>query len=156
MKSNKIGSLTNFQIDSKLEKYKSKGFIGTFMKDKIPIKEIKNHPLPLGLVINLDNDSGPGTHWVCLFITPLYQVYFDSFGQPPPIQVMKLMSKFKSIPKYYNSTQLQQLSSQACGYFVIFILEHLFNGGSPSEIILNNFDQYPSNHNENVVSKINS
>jgi hypothetical protein len=36
-------------------------FRGVYMKDQLPNKIQKNE----SMIINLDNSSGPGTHWVC-------------------------------------------------------------------------------------------
>jgi hypothetical protein len=35
-------------------------------------------------VVNLDNDNGNGTHWVCYGIEIGGSWYFDSYGLPPP------------------------------------------------------------------------
>ena len=38
-------------------------FRGVFMKDELPNRKFKNE----SMIINLDNSSGNGTHWVCFF-----------------------------------------------------------------------------------------
>ena len=58
-------------------------------------------------VVNLDNDKGPGTHWVCYGekskIFPGIEIgqekskifhqswYFDSYGLPPPREIIKYL-----------------------------------------------------------------
>jgi len=32
------------------------------------------------LILNMDESSGSGTHWTCVFITETYSYYFDFFG----------------------------------------------------------------------------
>ena len=50
------------------------------MKDQLPRKP---NNIETG-IINLDNSSGPGTHWVAYAIDPRGIVYFDSYGLAPP------------------------------------------------------------------------
>ena len=43
-------------------------------------------------VFNLDKRNGPGSHWTCLSnMNPVFVFYCDSFAQPPPEHVLKLM-----------------------------------------------------------------
>ena len=66
-------SLTNFEIS---EYYKNESkFNGVYSRDNLP-KTIKKG----AYVINLDEYTDIGTHWIALFVKPKYTVYFDSFG----------------------------------------------------------------------------
>ncbi len=46
------------------------------MKDQLPNKIRKNE----SMIINLDNSTGRGTHWVCFSKKDNVINYFDSFG----------------------------------------------------------------------------
>ena len=71
-------------------------------------------------VINLDDKTGPGTHWVAMYYNPKFTFYFDSFGMPPP---QELINKTDD-RLVYNSSQYQNLKSVLCGYFcMLFIIE---------------------------------
>lgn len=88
-----------------------KNFMGVISKDHVP--EITKHGL---YVVNLDDRTGPGTHWVVLCIEPDIIFYFDSFGMPPPTEVINL-----SGGSYIaNTSQFQHMDSVLCGYFCIF------------------------------------
>ena len=64
--------LTNFQI----QKYKNEPrFNGIFPRNNL-LKKIKNG----ACLINLDEYSDVGTHWIPLFCNRDEIVYFDSFG----------------------------------------------------------------------------
>ena len=65
--------LTNIEIS---EYYKNEPrFNGVYSRNNLP-KTIKKG----AYVINLDEFTSIGTHWIALFVKPKYTVYFDSFG----------------------------------------------------------------------------
>ena len=65
--------LTNFEIS---EYFKNElKFNGVYSRNNLP-KTIKKG----AYVINLDEYTDIGTHWIALFVKPKYTVYFDSFG----------------------------------------------------------------------------
>ena len=39
------------------------------------------------IIMNLEDNNGNGFHWVCILSQDKY--YFDSFGLPPPVEVIK-------------------------------------------------------------------
>ena len=41
-------------------------------------------------IINLDDSTGPGTHWVAMFVKPKLIGYFDSYGLYCPAEVIHL------------------------------------------------------------------
>ena len=55
-------------------------FSGVYPRDLIPY-----HPRPYekAIVVNTDPHDQPGTHWVCLYVTPPVVEYFDSYGIRP-------------------------------------------------------------------------
>jgi len=89
------------------------------MKDKLPSVINKNE----ASIVNLDNDSGPGTHWVLIFNSDKYfknVYYFDSYGVAPPKEIEKyLRTSRKKIA--YNSSQLQNIVSTMCGFFTVYV-----------------------------------
>ena len=62
-------------------------------------------------VINLDDSVCPGTHWVCYY----NNYYFDPFGMPPSIEVVKHIKDIK-----YNDTQYYDTKSVLCGYYCLY------------------------------------
>ena len=89
------------------------------MRDEIP------HDLDPGYyLINLHHSDSVGTHWTCLFIPHSGPaLYFDSFGMPPPEEV-------RVRPLIYSTTQLQDLKSIMCGYFVIDFVKNVHDENS--------------------------
>ena len=64
-------------------------------------------------MLNLDDSTGEGTHWVCW----KNEIYFDPYGLPPP-------EEFRSVwSGRYNDIQYQHKLSFLCGYFCLFFLK---------------------------------
>ena len=42
------------------------------------------------IIINLEDHYGNGSHWVCIYNNQV-KYYFDSYGLPPPVEVMKFL-----------------------------------------------------------------
>lgn len=72
-------------------------------------------------IINLDNFSGPGTHWVAYCKKGNESEYFDSFGnlQPPREVVRYLDSNLM-----YNYEAYQDFDAVNCGHLC---LDFLYN-----------------------------
>lgn len=107
-----LGELSNTQINQYLDSYSK--YQGCFSCLQLP--KIKNG----FYVVNLDNFNLNGTHWLSVWVTPKTIYYCDPFGQIPNSQTFKwMLTGNKKI--YYNTRQLQELKSDACGYFACFI-----------------------------------
>lgn len=103
---------------------------------------IKKKYSKIGIIFNLDKHSGPGTHWVSLFVNvkEKFIFYFDSNGLPPNRQIKKMINKIKDDGKslkkpiifqtIINKFQHQQ-SNTECGmyslYFIITLLTEKIN-----------------------------
>lgn len=117
----KIEPLTNYQIFDKCTELKIKNFKGVFMRD-----ELKGQPKKREcIILNLDDNSGDGTHWVCLFIKDGVAIYFDSFGQDPPLEVLNYC---KGLTRYCGTDKIQKYNEVICGHYSIFMLYRLSNG----------------------------
>ena len=73
-------------------------------------------------IINLDSQTGPGTHWVAYRnIESSFCEYFDSFGILMPIEINRyLQSSEKHI--YYSGDEIQERDSVLCGYWCLYYL----------------------------------
>jgi len=71
--------LSNFEIEDAVNKIGLKNFRGVFLRDTLPKKPKQNECA----IMNLDDTSGNGTHWVAWFKRGNDKFYFDSFGFPP-------------------------------------------------------------------------
>lgn len=86
---------------------------------------------PMALVINLDDHTRPGSHWVAVYFdTSGRGHYFDSYGIPPlhPVHLDALRRNCKIYE--WNKEQFQSISSNVCGQFCIMYLYHMCYGGT--------------------------
>ncbi len=74
-------------------------FQGVFMKDQLPDKLERG-----SYVINLasSTDRNGGTHWVCLYYTPNFSYYYDSYGFIAPLEVQNKITAYM-----YNDLEIQ-------------------------------------------------
>jgi hypothetical protein len=94
-------------------------------------------------VINMQShDQGDrmGTHWVCLFKAALHFIYFDSFGEPPPIDVVNWIQRHRMrLRTYYSNIQLQQDTASSCGWWCIMVIREMLLEGKTFEDVIFKF-----------------
>lgn len=84
-------------------------------------------------ILNLDTSAGSGTHWTTFMLSKKTIQYFDSFGMPPPQELVDYASKHKLAIKY-NQQQYQNVSSVACGYFAMYVAKSMYEKTYPSSL----------------------
>ena len=88
-------------------------------------------------IVNLEDSTEGGSHWVTVIIENGKKLYWDSFGAVPSLQVTKYFHKTKS--KYmFNNRIVQDLKSSLCGWFCLglIIFCHYFKEISDDLFIL--------------------
>ena len=105
-------------------------------------------------MINLDVSSGPGSHWVGYFNSDKHKdvYYFDSFGIQPDDRTIKFLNTSNK-KVAYNTSQMQDVMSQRCGWYVATWLKNMNNGMSFYDSLYKNFDQAPIEKNERIVKQ---
>ena len=99
--------LTNFEIQ---KYYQNKcRFNGVYSRDKLP--RIRDR----AYVINPDEYSDIGTHWIVLYVQNNDVTYFDSFGVDHTPKEIKSFIGNKNIKA--NIFRIQAHDSIMCGYF---------------------------------------
>ena len=102
-------------------------FIGVFSRDNL--STIKDE----AYIINLDEYSDIGTHWVALWVNNNNVTYFDSFGvERIPKEIIKFI-KNRNIKT--NIFRIQAYDSIMCGYFCIAFIDFMFKGKSLTDYI---------------------
>ena len=79
-------------------------------------------------MINLDEYSDTGTHWLALYVNNKTVTYFDSFGVEYIPKEIKKFSNNKNI--IANIFRIQAYYSVMCGYFCIGFIDFMFRGNS--------------------------
>ena len=117
--------LTNFE----LQKYyqNEHRFNGVYSRDNL-LERSSTEINDGAFVINLDEYSDFGTHWVALYISGHNDViYFDSFGvEHIPKEIKTFISRKKNIKT--NIFRIQAYDSIMCGYFCIRFIDFMLKG----------------------------
>ena len=85
--------LTNLEIMNAVKKLEISRFHGVFLRDNLPVEPKR---MECG-VLNLDDTSGNGTHWVVWYRDNGKKYYFDSYGIQPPDKLNSLGKHLQEI-----------------------------------------------------------
>ena len=119
--------LNNFELYEAAPELQIPNFRGVFLRDTLPKKPRKKE---CG-ILNLDDTSGGGTHWVARYKNGNEKFYFDSYGLQPPNELINyLKSKI-----FYNTEQIQRADQVFCGHLCLYVLKEMSNGKGLQDII---------------------
>lgn len=112
--------LTDVQLKKYVKILNIPNFRSIYMRNKLP-KLIRRYESG---IINLDDNSGPGTHWTAYIKSNKNITYFDSFGNlRPPIEVIKyFLSDGNKNKIIYNHESHQSFNSENCGQLCLEFL----------------------------------
>ena len=106
--------------------------------------EIKNH-IDFGYtIINLNTSKQDGSHWTCICFTPTVSYYFDSFGFVPPKELEEVAKPYE-----YNDKDIQDLDSEACGYYCIAFIKFLYDKNDKKDAYKAFINLFKNNRREN-------
>lgn len=94
-------------------------WLGTYARDQIP--DLQHERRSYALVINTDEVSEPGEHWLALYAprdsTKIEM--FDSFGLSPNFYGL---DHSLSCNIHYSSRTIQNLSTKVCGHYALLFI----------------------------------
>ena len=108
-------------------------------------KWMKHGKKRFGIVFNLDKHTGPGSHWVSLFIDTKnsFMFFFDSAGDGVPKEVKLLMDRIENeglqmkppihFKRYDNDNHDHQKGNTECGMYSLFFMITMLTGEIPSQ-----------------------
>ena len=99
-KKTKPEPLSNFDIMHMMNKCPK--FVGVYSRDDTP--KLKKGE---SMVVNLDDSEGPGTHWCCMYREKDKVEYFDSYGFPPPQEIVDQYNGMR-----YSSNEIQMINAE--------------------------------------------
>ena len=103
-------------------------FNGVYSRDNLPERSPTERIKDGAYMINLDEYSDIGTHWVALYVNNKTVTYFDSFGvEHIPKEIKKFIGNKNIIA---NIFRIQAYDSIMCGYICIRFIDFMFNGNS--------------------------
>jgi len=119
--------LSNIQLLEAAKKMKIRDFTGVYLRDELPVKPRDNE---CG-ILNLDDSSGRGSHWVAWIKRRNEKYYFDGYGLPPPLELLKYLHS----PVYYNSERIQPDNEVFCGHLCLYVMKMVGDGMNFQEVI---------------------
>ena len=95
-------------------------FRGVYSADTVPTMG-EQLTEPACYVINLDDSSGPGTHWVAAYVHPDDggSEYFDSYGEPC---TSRRICRLVGTDSVFNPLRLQSYFTTTCGQHCLFYI----------------------------------
>ena len=134
--------LTNFEIQKYYQN--EPRFNGVYSRDNLP--KIKDG----AYVINLDEYSDIGTHWVALYVQNNDVIYFDSFGVEHFSKEIKTFISNKNIKT--NIFRIQEYDLIMCGYFCNGFIDFMHAGKTLTEFT-NRFSPNNFKKNDDIILK---
>ena len=150
---------TNHLLNDYLEGIK--GYRGVIAKDQL-IPPYKYKDSRYFIIINLDDFVDPettrgGTHWTVLFRKDrsMPWEYFDSFGFEPPEEIIRFCKQNRNDGPdilLYNTSQIQDNKSTACGYFCLKYIFDRLKGMSQYDALYQ-YDLKDLKKNEKIIQQ---
>ena len=94
--------LSNIELLEAARKLKIPNFRGVSLRDTLPKKPKKKE---CG-ILNLDDTSGLGTHWVAWYKNGTEKKYFDSYGLQPPNELVDYLRQRRPRPPYIRRSSI--------------------------------------------------
>ncbi len=117
-----MNELSNVQLE---QMARDNGFeVKIYTRDQIPRTKSEKWN-----ILNLDKATGPGTHWTA-YKNGKNKIYFDSFGCVPPQELDDIFED----DYIYNTKQIQDLNSSACGWYCMAFIKFMLNPTSLDDI----------------------
>ena len=110
---------------------------GTILCDATIKQFIQQKKKKIGIIFNTDVHTGPGIHWVSLFMNLSSKdiIYFDSAGGKIPSEIERLVTRWTDEGKtltppitfkfHENHPYVHQKENTECGVYSLFVLIHL-------------------------------
>ena len=104
----------------------AKNFLGVFPSDQIP--KIRDSPIPLFFIVNIDNSSQPGSHWIGFRLNYFSLEIYDSLGFNPsrwnkfPPDILKFFLRYRLTHKFSAIPKLQAENTFNCGLFCVYFV----------------------------------
>ena len=100
-------------------------------------EQIKNGKTKIGIIFNTDPHNKPGQHWISMFINIKKKkiFFFDSVGDKPPSEIIKLVNRIKEQGVNLNNKINftfdtnegieHQYGNTECGIYSLFFIVHM-------------------------------
>ena len=119
-----MGGLDTLDLDTKL---RTDNFLGAYAFDELPV----NPGHDFSVIVNTQPSSEPGEHWLPIIFKNGIFHFIDSYGRSPMNLLFstefrnKIKDYFKGYKYKYNPRMIQDIFSNACGYYSIYFIHEM-------------------------------
>ena len=136
--------LLDTELNEIARRLKIPNFKGTLMSDEVESVPSSGDQCA---IVNLESSEQNGSHWVTFSRLGSKRTYFDSYGQQPPVEILKQLKTKKehaqNLPAVKcNYLVVQKDGTTECGALCIYVLQKLSRGHPFDEIIHTLHDRY--------------
>lgn len=117
------GLSTNY-LNTLMCQLESKTFIGCFPIDLLPSISKYNE---CSIIINLDESTKYGSHWISIFKNKDKASYFCSGASIPNSKIISYLKQNQITEIDYNKKKIQSIKSNFCGYYCVGFIITLEN-----------------------------
>ena len=107
-------------------------FTGVYSQDEL--SNIRFIKIPFSIVVNIDYNDEPGSHWLVIRVNRRFIEIYDSLGFESkyfthyPKSILSFIARFKLNKSIICTPVLQPIHSKLCGlYCIFFILNRQYN-----------------------------
>ena len=123
------------------------------MRDELTGKSPKHNECG---IINLESHLQQGTHWTCWFKQGKDRYYFDSYGEPPPLEMIKYLKTDNELKNdkpviKRSAVTVQHDKSSECGALCLYILKQMSDGVQFSVILERLLKRYEKRRPSSLV-----
>ena len=92
-------------------------------------------------IINLQSSNEGWTHWTAWIIREKNSFYFDSFGAPPCVEIIRYCKK-NGTHLYFNNWIIQDLKSSLCGFYCLSLLLFVFENKQREKSLNETYNEF--------------
>ena len=144
---------TNYELMDIAESYGVNG-INIIMNDELQNYEYKTSYF----ILNLEDSTDIGSHWVSLIIEDGRALYCDSFGLVPSLEVENWIHKNTNLKYVWNNNIFQDIKSTYCGFFalshIIYIQKTNKNLFEATNDFINLFNNNNNELNDTILMEL--
>lgn len=110
-------------------------FLGVFSADEAPMRlPTKASMYPCAYVVNTDDSSKPGRHWVACYASSQHAPleFFDSYGKPPSAYPDIRLPSVQRRVRRFTTVSFQSPRSVVCGHYCVYYISKRAAGWTSS------------------------
>ena len=124
------GTMTDQDLLRYVTRLNVPNFRGVRMRDELIEQRPRGNECG---ILNFNTHTQRGSHWTCWFKSGKVRYYFDSFGEPPPTELLNYLKTPRELKNDIaairrSAVTVQHDDSNECGALCLYVLKQLGKG----------------------------